>query len=106
MDGSQIVTAYHDLWQIEESFRMTKSDLAARPVFQRKRDSIEAHATVVVASLVGPTTSRRAPGGPSNASYPSWLKWLSAGPALGPQPGWEARRAGADSVTQTATPES
>ena len=51
IDGSQIVTAYHDLWRIEESFRMTKSDLAARPVFHRKRDAIEAHLTVVFAAL-------------------------------------------------------
>jgi hypothetical protein len=30
---------------------MTKSDLAARPVFHRPRDSIEAHLTVVFAAL-------------------------------------------------------
>ena len=40
MDGSQIVTAYHDLWRIEESFRMTKSDLAARPMSCRRRHDI------------------------------------------------------------------
>ena len=51
MDGGQVVTAYHDLWRIEESFRMTKSDLAARPVFHRKQEAIEAHLTVVFAAL-------------------------------------------------------
>ena len=35
MDGAAVVAAYHDLWQVERSFRMTKSDLAARPVFHR-----------------------------------------------------------------------
>lgn len=30
---------------------MTKSDLAARPIFHRLRDSIEAHLTVVFAAL-------------------------------------------------------
>lgn len=51
MDGSRVVTAYHDLWRVEESFRMTKSDLAARPIFHRKQDSIEAHLTVVFTAL-------------------------------------------------------
>ena len=39
--GDHVVTAYHDLYQVERSFRMTKTDLAARPVFHRLRDSIE-----------------------------------------------------------------
>ena len=43
--------AYHDLYQVERSFRMAKSDLAARPVFHRLRDSIEAHLTIVFAAL-------------------------------------------------------
>src|SRR3954471_23787724 len=49
--GGHVVTAYHDLYQVERSFRMTKSDLAARPVFHRLRDSIEAHLTIVFAAL-------------------------------------------------------
>jgi hypothetical protein len=51
MTGEQVVAAYHDLYQVERSFRMTKTDLAARPVFHRLRDSIEAHLTVVFAAL-------------------------------------------------------
>lgn len=43
--------AYHQLWQIEKSFRMSKSDLAARPIYHRKHDSIEAHLNVVFAAL-------------------------------------------------------
>src|SRR5215217_700233 len=46
-----VVTAYHDLYQVERSFRMTKTDLSARPVFHRLRDSIEAHLTIVFAAL-------------------------------------------------------
>jgi transposase len=49
--GDHVVTAYHDLYQVERSFRMTKTDLAARPVFHRLRDSIEAHLTLVFAAL-------------------------------------------------------
>lgn len=51
MDGAAVVAAYHDLYQVERSFRMTKSDLAARPVFHRLEDSIQAHLTVVFAAL-------------------------------------------------------
>ena len=51
MDGQQVVAAYHELYQVERSFRMAKSDLAARPMFHRIRDSIEAHLTIVFAAL-------------------------------------------------------
>jgi transposase len=45
------VAAYHDLYQVKRSFRMTKSDLAARPVFHSLEDSIQAHLTIVFAAL-------------------------------------------------------
>ena len=51
MDGEAVVAAYHDLWQVEKSFRMAKSDLRARPIFHHKHESIEAHLTVVFAAL-------------------------------------------------------
>ena len=46
-----IISAYHRLWHIEKSFRMSKHDLAARPIYHRLHDSIEAHLTVVFAAL-------------------------------------------------------
>jgi len=46
-----VISAYHQLFQIEKSFRMAKSDLQARPVCHRTRDSIEAHLTIVLAAL-------------------------------------------------------
>ena len=46
-----VIGAYHQLFQIEKSFRMAKSDLQARPIYHRKRDSIEAHLTIVFAAL-------------------------------------------------------
>jgi Transposase DDE domain len=46
-----VIGAYHQLFQIEKSFRMAKSDLQARPVYHRTRDSIEAHLTIVLAAL-------------------------------------------------------
>lgn len=51
MDGAAVIRAYHELWQVEASFRMTKSDLRARPVFHHEREAIEAHLTVVFAAL-------------------------------------------------------
>lgn len=51
MAGAAVINAYHDLWQVEASFRMTKSDLKARPVFHRQEEAIEAHLTVVFAAL-------------------------------------------------------
>ena len=51
MTGAAVIAAYHDLWQVERSFRMSKTDLRARPVFHRQRDSIEAHLTIVFAAL-------------------------------------------------------
>ena len=46
-----VIGAYHRLFEIEKSFRMAKSDLQARPIYHRKRDSIEAHLTIVFAAL-------------------------------------------------------
>ena len=51
LDGHGVVAAYHDLYQVERSFRMAKSDLKARPMFHHERDSIEAHLTVVFCAL-------------------------------------------------------
>lgn len=49
--GQQVISSYHDLWQVEASFRMTKHDLKARPVFHHQKDAIDAHLTVVFAAL-------------------------------------------------------
>jgi hypothetical protein len=46
-----VIGSYHRLFEIEKSFRMSKSDLQARPIYHRKRDSIEAHLTIVFAAL-------------------------------------------------------
>ena len=46
-----VISAYHQLWQVEKSFRMSKHDLQARPIYHRQRDSIEAHLNIVFAAL-------------------------------------------------------
>ncbi len=51
MDAGEVVSSYHELWHVEQSFRMSKHDLRARPVFHHQRDAIEAHLTVVMTAL-------------------------------------------------------
>ena len=46
-----VIGAYHQLWRIEKSFRMSKHDLRARPIYHHKRESIDAHLTIVYAAL-------------------------------------------------------
>ena len=46
-----VIEAYHRLFHIEASFRMSKHDLAARPIYHHKRESIEAHLSIVFAAL-------------------------------------------------------
>jgi len=41
-----VISSYHQLYRIEKSFRMTKSDLRAS-----LRESIEAHLTIVFAAI-------------------------------------------------------
>ncbi|MHC1770120.1 MAG: IS1634 family transposase [Flexilinea sp.] len=51
IQDEEVISCYHQLFQVEAAFRMAKSDLKARPIFHRKRDSIEAHLTIVLAAL-------------------------------------------------------
>lgn len=51
MGADEVIASYHELWHVEQSFRMSKHDLRTRPIFHRTRDAIEAHLTVVMASL-------------------------------------------------------
>ena len=43
MDDRDIYEVYHNLWRIEESFKIMKSDLDARPVFLQKESTIKGH---------------------------------------------------------------
>ena len=47
----EVIAYYHQLFQIEATFRMAKSDLRARPIYHHNRDAIEAHLTIVLAAL-------------------------------------------------------
>ena len=43
MKDTDIYHTYHNLWRIEESFKIMKSDLDARPVFLQREDTIKGH---------------------------------------------------------------
>ncbi|MEP7162065.1 MAG: IS1634 family transposase [Dermatophilaceae bacterium] len=51
MGAGAVIASYHELWHVEQSFRMSKTDLRARPMFVRTRDAIEAHLTIVFTAL-------------------------------------------------------
>ena len=43
LSNNDIYKIYHNLWRIEESFRIMKSELDARPVFLQKKNTIYGH---------------------------------------------------------------
>ena len=64
MADAEIIDTYRGLWEIEETFRITKSTLEARPVYVSREDSIEAHfltcfIALVILRLLQKKTNRR-----------------------------------------------
>lgn len=51
MEPLQIYQTYHSLWRIEESFRITKSYLDARPIYVHKKETIYGHFLICYLSL-------------------------------------------------------
>src|SRR5690606_42027150 len=43
MNKDQVIENYQHLWQIENAFRVSKSDLRVRPIYHRLQRRIEAH---------------------------------------------------------------
>ncbi len=46
MDAQEILGQYHGLWQVEESFRITKHDLKVRPVFHWSAKRVQSHIAI------------------------------------------------------------
>jgi len=46
MPAEEVLSHYHGLWQVEESFRITKHDLRVRPVFHWSAKRIRAHIAI------------------------------------------------------------
>lgn len=60
----RIIEMYRGLWKIEEAFRVTKSDLEARPVYVSREDHINAHfltcfVSLLIARILEMKTDRR-----------------------------------------------
>lgn len=51
MSADEIIGSYHELWHVEQSFRMSKTDLRARPIFHHDRNAVETHWTMVFTAL-------------------------------------------------------
>lgn len=52
LDPSRVIDIYHGLWKIEESFRVMKSNLEARPIFVWTEESIKGHFVLCYLALV------------------------------------------------------
>lgn len=52
MSDAEVIDTYRGLWEIEETFRVTKSTLEARPVYVSREDRIDAHFLTCFIALV------------------------------------------------------
>jgi len=64
MSDQEIIDTYRGLWEIEETFRITKGTLETRPIFVSLKDRIEAHVlscfiALVIMRLLQKQTGRR-----------------------------------------------
>ena len=50
--NDKVIEHYHNLWPIEQAFRMSKHDLQTRPIFHRKEDSIRSHVLICFTALI------------------------------------------------------
>ena len=52
VSNTEVITRYHDLWHVEAAFRMSKHDLATRPIFHHTEDAVRAHVLICFVALV------------------------------------------------------
>ena len=52
ISNEQIIAYYHDLWRIEQAFRISKTDLKTRPIFHYEHDAIKAHVLLCFMALM------------------------------------------------------
>lgn len=51
ISNEEIIHQYQQLWKVEKSFRITKSDLQARPIYHRNTDTIKSHILICFMAL-------------------------------------------------------
>ncbi len=52
LSNQLVIERYHHLWRVEQSFRMSKFDLEARPIFHRKEEAIRSHVLICFVALI------------------------------------------------------
>lgn len=52
LSNEEVIKQYHQLWRIEQSFRMSKNDLETRPIFHRKEEAIRSHVLICFVALI------------------------------------------------------
>ena len=52
LNDEEIITQYANLWQVEESFRITKHDLKIRPIYHYKPQRVRAHLAISYAAYM------------------------------------------------------
>jgi transposase len=52
LSNELVIERYHQLWHIEQSFRMSKFDLQTRPIYHQKHDAIKAHVLICFIALM------------------------------------------------------
>jgi len=52
LSNELVISRYHQLWHVEQSFRMSKFDLQARPIYHYKHDAIKAHVLICFVALI------------------------------------------------------
>jgi transposase len=52
LSSDQIVAYYHELWHVEQAFRMSKTDLKTRPIFHYTHEAVKAHVLICFMALM------------------------------------------------------
>ena len=52
MNNATIISRYHELFRIEQAFRIAKGDLQTRPIFHFKEEPIKLHILICFIALV------------------------------------------------------
>ena len=52
MDSAEVLSHYHGLWQVEETFRINKHDLRVRPIYHWTPTRVHAHIAISFMALM------------------------------------------------------
>jgi len=50
--NAEVISYYQELWHVEQTFRMSKTDLKTRPIFHYTHDAIRAHVLLCFMALM------------------------------------------------------